>query len=619
MGSIEVMNAHAIHTAPDDCVEPVLGRTLFSVLDEACELNRPTPAVLEMALGGNETFSLGVLELREHAEALALVLLDKGIERGDRIVMVMPPGIAFVTIDFACQIAGIIDIPLYTTCRTEDLEFIIDETEAKILFIGGEEAATKANAIAADRKSLLFVVDTTRGGQLDALIDEGKALFAKNPERPAELRALVSAQDVATLIYTSGTTGKPKGVKLTHENLSYNGLTGLADMQNLEEYEIAMSILPLAHVFQRTLHYAVISRGWPIYFVDPADLKAGFAWARPTMFASVPRVLEKIREGIGRAGGELTGTKRRIFDWAMALAEKQAIGRTPGLIEKLQLALAERLVFSKWRAVAGGQLRVVVCGGASLNSTIPNFFGGWGVHVLQGFGLTETSTIVTFNRHRRNRPGTVGHPLPGVEVMIAADGEILTRGPHITSGYFKRPDATAAAFDDEGWFHTGDIGEFDEDGFLSITDRKKNLFKLSTGRYVAPQPMEVVLTSDPLVNHALVTGSERKFVVALLFAEETTLRTWAQTQGIPDPKDIEELFGHPRVVAKYQALIDLANADVADFHQAKRFVLINEDLTVENGMLTPTMKIRRTATATTFSADIDALYAGSTPLKETPL
>lgn len=609
----------AIHFAPEDSVEPVLGRTLPSVLDEACDRNLSTPSVAELTADGE--IALTARELRTNADALALAMLDKGLVRGDRVVMVLPPGIAFTTIDFACQIAGIIDIPLYTTARAEDLEFIIDETEAKIFFVGSEEAIKKSDAIADQRPSLEFVVESDFGAELDEWIAHGKTLLAASPNKPTELRALISPHDVATLIYTSGTTGRPKGVQLTHENLTFNGLTGLADMQNMNEFEVAISMLPLAHVFQRTLHYAVLARGWPIHFVDPLDLKRGFAWAKPTMFAAVPRVLEKIREGILRAGGELTGSKRRIFDWAMELAEKQDIERTPSRVEALQLAVADKFVFSKWREFAGGRLRTVVCGGASLNPGIANFFGAWNVDVLQGFGLTETSTIVTFNRRRRNRAGTVGHPLPGVEVAIADDGEILTRGPHVTQGYFKRPDATAEAIDPDGWFHTGDIGEFDTDGFLSITDRKKNLFKLSTGRYIAPQPMEVVLTSDPLINHALIVGAEQKFVVVLLFPEVDTLRAWVQSQelDIAHDEDVDTLFQHADVLSKYQSLVDLANADVSDFHRAKRFTLINADLTVENGMLTPTMKTRRTATTKTFNAEIEALYVGNTPLRETPL
>ena len=609
----------AIHFAPEDSVEPILGRTLPSLLDEACDLNRPTPAVAELTDDGEVLVS--AIQLRENADALALAMLDKGLVRGDRVMMVLPPGIAFTTIDFACQIAGLIDIPLYTTARSEDLEFIIDETEAMILFVGSEEAIKKSDAFASQRPSIKFVVKTDFGAELDEWIAHGKTLLAASPDKPTELRAMVSPHDVATLIYTSGTTGRPKGVQLTHENLTFNGLTGLADMQNMDELEVAISMLPLAHVFQRTLHYAVIARGWPIHFVDPLDLKRGFAWAKPTMFAAVPRVLEKIREGILRAGGELTGSKRHIFDWAMALAESQDIERTPSRVEALQLAVADKFIFSKWREFAGGRLRTVVCGGASLNPGIANFFGAWNVDVLQGFGLTETSTIVTFNRRRRNRAGTVGHPLPGVEVAIADDGEILTRGPHVTKGYFKRPDATAEAIDPDGWFHTGDIGEFDTDGFLSITDRKKNLFKLSTGRYIAPQPMEVVLTSNPLINHALIVGADQKFVVALLFPELETLRAWIQSQelDIPTHEDVDALFKHAKVLAQYQALVDLANADVSDFHCAKRFTLINADLTVENGMLTPTMKTRRAATTAKFQPEIDLLYAGNTPLRETPI
>ena len=372
-----------------------------------------------------------------------------------------------------------------------------------------------------------------------------------------------------------------------------------------------MSILPLAHVFQRTMHYALIAHGWPIYFCEPTAFREGIQWARPTMFAAVPRVLEKIRESIELAGSELTGMKKRIYRWAKALADKQEIERQPGILEWLQLKLADRLVYSKWRQAVGGRLKVVICGGAALDPRIANFFTAWGIAVLQGFGLTETSTIVTFNRPRHNRAGTAGHPLPGVEVMIAGDGEILTRGPHITTGYFKRPDATKEAIDEDGWFHTGDIGKFDPDGFLHITDRKKNLFKLSTGRYVAPQPIEMALTADPLVRDVLVTGAERKYACALIFPEETTLRHMARSRGLNDKAPLEELYANPKLLATYQSLLDHANKGVPDYAQAKRFALVNAELSIDNGLLTPTLKIRRTATAQQFQAEIEAIYKAS--------
>ncbi|MCH2162398.1 MAG: long-chain fatty acid--CoA ligase [Phycisphaerales bacterium] len=619
------MGERQIHTAPPGSCQPVLGRTLISLLDDACALGLSRPAVAEKTEHGE--FTLTATELRDQADRVAAALLDAGFKSGGRIVLCMPPGLAFTVVDFACQTAGLIDVPLYETCRVEDLAFILDETEAEAVVIGGEEAIGKITGIIAERPFLKLAIFTDRHQEssptfendriesvhLDQLIETGDEILSRNPGLPAELRAKVDPQDIATLIYTSGTTGKPKGVQLTQENVSYNGLTGFEDIYALTGDEVALSILPLAHVFQRTMHYAVISHGWPIYFCPPTEIKSGLPWARPTMFATVPRVLEKIREGIDTVGSQLTGSKRIVFNWAMALAERQEIGRKPGMVERLQLKIADRLVFSKWREALGGRLKVVVSGGAALDARIANFFDAFGVSVLQGFGLTETSTIVTFNRPRRNRAGTVGHPLPGVEVTIADDGEILTRGPHVTSGYFKRPDATAEAIDPEGWFHTGDIGEFDEDGFLRITDRKKNLFKLSTGRYVAPQPMEVIMTSNPLVNHALVTGADRKFVVALLFPEETSLRNWLKAREIDDSGSLADLFQIAEVQEVYQSLLDEANASVADFSKARRFALIDGDLSVENGLLTPTLKIRRTATANTFNADIERLYEESGP------
>ena len=614
------MSDQRIHAAPAGSAQPVLGRTLASLLDEGCALNLTTPAIIERTPEGGES-SVTARELRDQADRVACALADAGLTQGDRVVMCLPPGVAFSVVDFACQILGIVDIPLYETCRPEDLAFILDETEARAVVVGGDEAHAKLAQVLSERKHLALILSTdedaktaaphVRTASLSELLERGREILADAPEMAREFRTKVGPHDVATLIYTSGTTGQPKGVQLTHENLSYNGMTGFAEIKALTSDEVAMSILPLAHVFQRTMHYALVAHGWPIYFCEPTAFREGIQWARPTMFAAVPRVLEKIRESIELAGSELTGMKKRIYRWAKALADKQEMERRPGIFESLQLKLADRLVYSKWRQAVGGRLKVVICGGAALDPRIANFFTGWGIAVLQGFGLTETSTIVTFNRPRNNRAGTAGHPLPGVEVMIAEDGEILTRGPHITSGYFKRPDATKEAIDEDGWFHTGDIGKFDADGFLHITDRKKNLFKLSTGRYVAPQPIEMALTADPLVRDVLVTGVERKYACALIFPEENTLRHMARMRGLNDQAPIEELYSHPQVVETYQSLLDHANQGVADYAQAKRFALINAELSIDNGLLTPTLKIRRTATAQQFEAEIEALYEAS--------
>jgi long-chain acyl-CoA synthetase len=349
-------------------------------------------------------------------------------------------------------------------------------------------------------------------------------------------------------------------------------------------------------------------RGVSIYFVHPDNLVESFPKVRPTIFASVPRVLEKVYAGIKKKVMEMEGLQKRIGEWGLQVAQDYDMTRPKPPFYALKHAVADRVVFRKWRQALGGRPKYIVVGGAALQPDLANILAAAGITTLQGYGLTETSPVITYTRPQRNKPGTVGEPLPGVEVTIADDGEILTRGPHVMQGYYKDPEETSAVMEDDGWFHTGDIGEVDEDGFLKITDRKKALFKLSTGKYVMPQPIENQMGSDPLVDNAVVVGRDRKFCAALLFPTQDQVRAQADELGLNAEQDIDDLLAEPDIVDAFRALVHSANEGMEPWSTVKRFALIPEELTIESGLLTPTLKVRRPEVRTTYADAIDALY-----------
>ena len=614
----------SIHTAPKGAEEPVLGRTLPSLLDEACE-QHPQDA----ALGGwkdDDADCRSTLGFRHDAESLALALLNRGIQRGDRVCMLMRNDVDFCLVDMACLIAGITNVPLYRNIQRSHLEFILDQTEAVALVLSDAGVSRRVATMLAARPGGLLIIgkrdvdlpeaihawDTPRT-TLEHLIDEGRLLLKKSPDRPTELKAMILPRDVATIISTSGTTGNPKGVVLAHESLAFSGCTGFNGIQELQVggEEKALSFLPMAHVFQRALYYALLRAGIPIRFASPQDLIEAFARVRPTVFATVPRVLERIYGGIRAKGAELAGLKRWIFNASFHFACDFRLDRQLSFMDSLRRSLFDRLVYSKWRAAAGGRLHVIICGGAPLDASIARFFGAAGMLPLQGYGLTETSPIITYCRTPWNRAGTAGPPMSGVEVRLAEDGEILTRGPHLMLEYYRRPDATDEAIDADGFFHTGDIGTFDSDGYLTLTDRKKNLFKLSTGRYVTPQPLESALNAEPVISACIVLGEGRQFCTAILFPEDDRLLAWAESEGLPSDLTIDELLEHPEVQAYIDSLVEAANKGLPSWSAIQHYRIINCELTVESGLLTPTMKVKRPAFLERFKNIIDDFYETS--------
>ncbi|HEX7021421.1 MAG TPA: long-chain fatty acid--CoA ligase, partial [Trueperaceae bacterium] len=510
--------AGRIHSPSTGTSDMALGRTLPSLLDDACERCPHPQAFLERGPSGWE--ALSNLDFRCQAEELALGLTSLGLQPGDRVCLYAHSDLSFCLADMACLMAGLIDVPIYLTHPPTAVRHILCETEARALIVSDLNLLEKIKPLLAEAPQLAAIVIARPGGALEANLTSFGALrqrareFHADPAAAAtQLKADRHAQDLATIIYTSGTTGLPKGVMLSHQNLSSNALAAFSEMgaRAPGPQDAALSFLPLTHVFARMLLYGFIMNATPIYFSDPDQLSAHLRDVRPTTFATVPRVLEKAFERILAAGEALKGPKKRLFDWALARSRAYDLRRPPIGLAALQHQLADRLVFSKWRAALGGRVRFVIVGGAALRPELVNVFGAAGIEILQGYGLTETSPVISYNRLGRNHPGTVGELLPGVEVTISEGGEILTRGPHVMQGYYRNPEATAEVIDAQGWFHTGDLGKMSEDGYLSVTGRIKNLFKLSTGKYVMPQPLEAALEADTLIEHALMVGEGEKF------------------------------------------------------------------------------------------------------------
>ena len=607
-----------IYTAPPKSGDAVLGRTLPSLLNEACE-RWPNPKALNERVADGWR-SLSTDAFKREAEEGALGLLELGLTRGDRVLFYTHSDLSFCLPDMACLTAGLVNVPLYLTHSQGAIRHILEEAEAKALVVSDEALFKEIEPLLDAARGLERIVLMRPTGKVlsktdlepdlitwESVCERGREAHDDVAEAAARLESLLSPADLATLIYTSGTTGRPKGVMLSHENLSYNALTAFSGLPDIKPgEEVALSFLPLTHVFARALHYGYLQRGVAVYFGTPDSIREDFKEVKPTLFASVPRVLEKAYERILATGEALTGVKRGLFDWALELARAYDVTREPAGRYAWQLRLADRLVLSKWREALGGRVRYVIVGGAALRGNLVNVFGAAKVNVLQGYGLTETSPVITYNRPGHNRPGTVGVPLPGVEVTLNKEGEILTRGPHVMGGYYKNPDATAKAVDAEGWFHTGDLGTFTDDGFLTITGRVKNMFKLSTGKYVMPQPLEARLEADPLTEHALVVGDGEKYCAALLFVNQEALQNAARRWGSEDAG-----LGSEEARAHFQDLIKAANADMPHWSQVKKVVLIEGDLTIDNGMLTPTLKVRRPKVLEEYKAYLEGIYRGA--------
>lgn len=545
-------------------------------------------------------------EFMTQVEAVALGLLDLGLKEQDRVAILSENRPEWAYADLGILSAGGVTVPIYTTLTTEEIEHILKDSGAQFIFVSNPTLMNQILPLqeALDLKIILFDapyrVSGPRVWWIGELIGLGMTAGPQLRQHLKESAEKGAAQNMASIIYTSGTTGPPKGVMLTHENFLSN-CRAIQQVIPVGEEDKTLSFLPLSHVFERTAgYYFVLFVGGTIAYAENMDrVAANLLETHPTIVTGVPRFYEKLHERIFEAISKSSSLKRRIFSWALAVGRHHR--------GTFQHRLADRLVFSKLRSRLGGRLRFCVSGSAPLSSELGEFFYAAGIFILEGYGLTETSPVITVNRPDRFRFGTVGLPIPGVEVVIAPDGEILTRGPHIMRGYFNNPKATAEVIDPEGWFHTGDIGTIDSEGFLTITDRKKDLIKTSGGKMVAPQNIEAALKRDPLIADCVVIGDKRKYLTALIVPNMEKLQAFARERLLGE-QDLKTLVELAQIKALIWEGVERVNRKLAPFEQLKKITLLSEPFTAAKGELTPTLKVKRRVVAERFAAQIEAMY-----------
>ena len=555
----------------------------------------------------------------ERVRRVALGLQELGLGRGDRAALLSENRPEWAIVDFGCLTAGITDVPVYPTLPAAQAQYVIADSGARVVFVSTPEQAAKLATVRAQLPAVSHVVCFSaarcEGADMTLAELERRGAAAETPERVARYRAEARAakpDDLATLIYTSGTTGTPKGVMLTHDNF-YSNVAASARCIPFGGRDVALSFLPLSHVFERMGgHYLMWHTGTSIAYAESVETVAeDMGIVRPTLMLSVPRLYEKMYARVLENAMSGGAAKQRIFFWARAVADRWAdeklAGREPGGLLALQYRVAQKLVFSKLQARTGGSLRYFVSGGAPLSPEINKFFYAAGLVILEGYGLTETSPVIAVNTPSAFRLGTVGRPIEGVEVRIAPDGEILTRGPHVMRGYYQNPEETAAVIDADGWLHTGDIGRL-EDGFLRITDRKKDIIVTAGGKNIAPQPIEGRVKTNKFVLQAVMLGDKRPFPVLLIVPNLEQLEPWARAEGL-SWQDAAGLLALPAVKTKIEREVLGQLGGLASFETPKRIALIEHDFTIERGELTPKLSVKRKVVEDRYRSAIDAMYA----------
>jgi long-chain acyl-CoA synthetase len=560
-------------------------------------------------------------ELRTTVEELSLGLRALGVERGDRVAILSENRPEWAYADLATLTAAAVDAPVYATLTPAQVLYILNDSESKVAFVSNAAQAAKVAQVRDKAPHLKHVIrmdeqaieGTTSLAEVRAL---GRSALAQDKDAVKKQAALARPEDLATLIYTSGTTGDPKGVMLLHSNLVSNVLGAMTAFKSLGPADTALSFLPLCHSFERMGgHYLMLYMGVTIAYAESFEkLADNMLEVQPTLMLSVPRLYEKIYARVLEKVAADAPMRQRIFQWGLAVGKRvfkhQLEGGAPPLGLRLQHALADALVFKKIRARTGGRLRLFISGGAPLAREINEFFGAAGLLILEGYGLTETSPVITVNTPAANKPGTVGPPIPGVEVKIAEDGEILTRGPHVMKGYYRKPEATAEAIDKDGWFHTGDVGLLDPQGFLVITDRKKDILVTSGGKNIAPQPIENRLKTNQLFAEVVMIGNKRHFPAALVVPNFEPLEKWARERGL-EAASREELIAKAEVVELYEKTIGELSSELAQFEKIKKITLLAREFTLEAGELTPTLKVKRRFVEQKYKELIDRMYDGT--------
>ena len=556
-------------------------------------------------------------EILDRVRHLARGLQLSGVKSGDRVAILSENRPEWAMADYACLTAALTDVPIYPTLPAEQIAYVLGDSGAVAIFVSNAEQAAKIASIRGEVPALKTVIAFEAGTPTaDMMLSALEELGARdeNAESIAEYRRQaygVQPGDLATLIYTSGTTGPPKGVMLTHDNIHSN-VAGTRVKIPFAGDDVSLSFLPLSHIFQRMGDYMMFATGTSIAYAENFDkVPVNIQEIRPTIVLSVPRLYEKIFARVLQNAVASGAVKRRIFFWARGVAEQRAdlmlAGRQPGWLAERKYRIADKLVFAKIKQRTGGRLRYFVSGGAPLAPEINKFFYSVGLTILEGYGLTETSPVIAVNTPDAFRIGTVGKPIAGVEVKIAADGEILTRGSGVMKGYYNNAVATAEAIDSEGWFHTGDIGEL-RDGFLAITDRKKDIIVTAGGKNIAPQPIENRIKTNKYVSQVVMIGDKRKFPSLLVVPNFEQLETWAKRGKILWTQR-SQLLAMPSVQAKMNKEVIGELDGLAHFEIPKKIALLEQDFSIERGELTPTQKVKRRVVDKNYKSLIDSLYA----------
>ena len=559
----------------------------ISTAETIALVNKLSAGLLKIGIGGN----------------------DMTVEKQDKIALISRNRPEWLILDMACQQIGAILCPIYPTTNVTELEFIFNDAEIKIAFVSSDEILQKVNDISPRVASLMDVYNFDTSTEVKFWKDLLTDITEDDLKTLDDVKASIKAHHCATIIYTSGTTGFPKGVMLSHRNIVSNVENGKISFPFSDNVQgRTLSFLPLNHIFERLASYIFMSSGHSIYFAESMEaIGENLKEVKPTVFCTVPRLLEKVYEKIMTKGAELTGVKKQLFFWAVDLANKYDNLKSGGLSYNLQLALANKLIFNKWREALGNNISYIITGGAACQVRLLRIFNAAGIPIFEGYGPTENSPVISVNRREKGgmKFGTVGPVMEGQEVKLLEDGEICVKGPSVMMGYYKRPELTAETIKD-GWLLTGDIGVF-EGKFLKITDRKKELFKTSGGKYVAPQPIENKMKESPFVEQIIIIGAEEKFVGALIVPSMPSLKEWMRTQDIPFTTN-EDAVHNPKVRGLYKELIESFNKFFNHVEQVKKFELLPNEWTIESGELTPTLKLKRKVIMEKFKPAIERIY-----------
>jgi len=548
---------------------------------------------------------ISIDEMINEVEMLSFGLMNAGIQPNDKVAIISPNCPEWNIADFAIANIGAVSVPVYPTMNPTESAFILNDASVKIVFVADKELYQKIAAIKNETPTVEFIYTFQ---EIEGLPNY-KSIQKKGDETQVKLlqqyKDAIKPDDLLTLIYTSGTTGTPKGVMLSHNNLVSNLIAAREVCPVRNEHKI-LSFLPLSHIFERMLVYLYLYVGAGIYYAENLEtIGDNLKEVKPFAFSTVPRLLEKVYDKIVAKGNELSGVKRALFFWALALGHKYELNGANGAWYEFQLKLANKLIFSKWREALGGNVGVIVSGAAALQPRLARVFTAAQINVLEGYGLTETSPVITVNRLDKRQFGSVGPTINDVEVKIAEDGEVLCKGPNVMLGYYKRPDATAEMIKD-GWLHTGDIGVY-ENGMLRITDRKKEIFKTSGGKYIAPQPLENKFKESRFIEQIMVVGESRKHPSALIVPSFAALKEWCKTNEIEFTNN-EEICKNREVIALIQSEIDKLNSGFSNYEMIKKFYLVPAEWSVATGELTPKLSLKRRVILEKFAPQIDALY-----------